>query len=339
MSINHYTPHDKCAVSYNDLDQAIAMCFALNAEHIHFGKTDVSSTFRILPLNRKCYKWLIMKAVNPLNGKTVYFVKKCLPFGASISCSHFQHFSNVLQHIFEHKTRKPMVLTYYLDDFLFVESTVAKCNELVRVFLSICSEIGVPIADEKTKWSNESCCITFLGMLLDGKRKVISIPEEKIVKTINQLLLMLDKKKATVKEIQSLTGLLNFLTRAIFLGRAFTRRMYSKFSGAVHTLKSYHHVKLDKEFKADCRVWLAFLDNDVNNIYRISRPFADLSKFTTANDIGFSSDAEAGKSLDFGCVFGKSWLFGQWELDFIDYYSPSIEVLELCFMLRIVYMD
>ena len=166
-------------------------------------------------------------------------------------------------------------------------------------------------------------------MLLDGKRKVISIPEEKIVKTVNQLLLMLDKKKATVKELQSLTGLLNFLTRAIFPERAFTRRMYSKFLGAIHTMKSYHHVKLDMEFKADCWVWLAFLDNDINNIYRISRPFMDLSKFTTANDIGFSSDATAGKFLGFGCVFGKSWLFGQWEPDFIDHYSPSIEVLEL----------
>ena len=42
-----------------------------------------------------------MKAQDPLTGEWKYFIDKCLPFGSSISCSHFQRFSNALQHLIE----------------------------------------------------------------------------------------------------------------------------------------------------------------------------------------------------------------------------------------------
>ena len=72
--------------------------------------------------------------------------------------------------------------------------------------------------------------MTFLGVLMDGKRHLLAVPEQKITKAINIISRILSKKKATVKELQSMTGLLNFLNRAIVPGRAFTRRMYAKFS-------------------------------------------------------------------------------------------------------------
>ena len=330
-SINHYTPQEKCRLKYNDLDRAIQTCLHFTEQHegdLHFGKTDVSSAFRILPLNRKCYKWLILKARNPISKKMCYFVEKCLQFGASISCSHFQRFSNALRHIFEHQMQRPIVLTNYLDDFFFVETSSRRCNTQVKKFLSICEKIGVPIAEEKTEWSNNLCKIVFLGMLLDGKCKVIAVPSEKLTKTINWLRLMIDKKKAKLKELQSLIGLLNFLIREIFPGRVFTRWMYAKFAPIMNneTMKPYHHIRLDAEFKTDCRVWLEFL---VQGGTKVAHPFVDLSKYLSAEDIGFSSDATAGKNLGFGCVYKKSWLYGQREKNFIQEYKPSIKVLEL----------
>ena len=79
----------------------------------------MKSAFRNLGIKRKHWKFLIMKATNPMDGKTYYFVDNCLPFGASISCSHFQRFSNAVKHIVQFKTKKDLV--NYMDDFFFVQ--------------------------------------------------------------------------------------------------------------------------------------------------------------------------------------------------------------------------
>ena len=101
------------------------------------------------------------------------------------------------------------------------------------------------------------------------------IPEDKRNKALHTLERFCSRKKATVKEIESLTGTLNFLNRAIIPGRVFTRRMYAKIehklinktSGKV--LRPYHHVSLDVEFRNDCQTWITFLKNQ----HGVNRPF------------------------------------------------------------------
>ena len=137
-----------------------------------------------------------------------------------------------------------------------------------------------------------------------------------------------DKKKATIKQLQILTGYLNFLSKAIFPGRAFTRRIYSKYSGANHLkLKPYHHVRLDSEFKFDIEVWRIFLAHSTDKV--VCRPMVDLRSTVTAQELNFYSDASANEQLGYGAVFNNEWLFNQWEPNYIRSCSPSIEYLEL----------
>ena len=242
MSLNHYTPKDKCSVKYYEIDHAIFTTFIWQNQvtgEVYYAKTDLKSAFHILGLLPLCFQWLVMKCENPFNGKIAYFVDKCLPFGASISCSHFQRFSNALRYILEFQLGMEAVTTNYLDDFLFVSPTRAGCNRVVRWFLSICKRLGVHVAKEKTEWATQK--ITFLGMLLDGQRFRITVPQEKRRKALTWLNLMLDKKKAKVKELERLAGLLNFLNRAIVPGRVFTRRMYAKFSNLNLPLRAFGH--------------------------------------------------------------------------------------------------
>ena len=148
------------------------------------------------------------------------------------------------------------------------------------------------------------------------------------------------KKKGTIKELQKLTGHLNFLCHAIVLGRTFTRRMYSKFLGKQITnakgipLKPFHHVSLDGEFRRDCRMWINFLEDQVSN----NRPFLDLAKSLCARKLNFFSDASANSRLGFGAIFGNHWLFGQWEENFIDLEEPMIGFLELYVLCVAVFM-
>ena len=155
-SLNANTPKQKCSVKYRDLDYAVQCCIKLinilkSMGIVHptlvFAKSDLTSAFRILPLKIAKFCWLVMYAVDPKINKVHFFVDKCLPFGASISCVLFQKFPDALCHITQFTINKNTIniLTNYLDDFLFLAATIWECNKQVLIFLSICKEIGCPV--------------------------------------------------------------------------------------------------------------------------------------------------------------------------------------------------
>ena len=166
------------------------------------------------------------------------------------------------------------------------------------------------------------------------------IPGDKRIRALNSLEELISKKKATVKQIQSLAWLLNFLNHAIVPGCAFTRQMYAKFTSLVDLgsmnkfgrqqmsteLKPFHHIKLDREFKLDCEMWRLFL---LNSIRGINRPFVDFSTGTNARVLDFYMDAAKGKSLGIGGIFRENWYLAQWEPGYIERCDPSIKYLEL----------
>ena len=75
---------------------------------------------------------------------------------------------------------------------------------MVAIFLDICSQIGCPIADEKTEWATQ--WIVFLGILLNGRYLNLAIPIDKISKARELLVYAIEKGKVTVCDIQKLTG-------------------------------------------------------------------------------------------------------------------------------------
>ena len=95
-------------------------------------------------------------------------------------------------------------------------------------------------------------------------------------------------------------------------------------------LKQHHHVRIDQEFKADCQVWVNFLDNTTLSKV-VCHPMVDLlgPVTTTSDDIFFYSDATAAEVLGFGCIFNNSWIYKKWKENFIKEKKPSIAYLEL----------
>ena len=109
-----------------------------------------------------------------------------------------------------------MAITNYLDDFLFISITVELCNGMIKEFLIICEDIGCPISADKTEWASQ--LLVFLGILLNGKLKMLTIPQDKKIVALNLLQWAIQQKKVTVKFVQKLTGTLNFLNQAIVPG-------------------------------------------------------------------------------------------------------------------------
>ena len=104
-SVNYYIPKEICYVKYHDLDEAVKFCLKAKEEigrvfgnatgHlVFFSKVDGLSAFRQVPLLKKYWSVLILVAEDPRDGIWKYFMDKCLPFGASISCAIYQRISD-----------------------------------------------------------------------------------------------------------------------------------------------------------------------------------------------------------------------------------------------------
>ena len=229
--------------------------------------------------------------------------------------------SDALKCLIEHRISMTDFLTNYLDDFLFLAKLLGQCNYLMKEFILLCGEVGFPLSTDKTFWG--SLTMVFLRILLNGQTLTLSIPLEKHSRVQELIQNLLTKRKATVKQLQQLCGFLNFLNRAIFPGHTFTRHMYAKFApvidvnqkrpGAVKItklLKPHHHVRLHQEFKFDCKVWLKFLDQRSAAV--VNRPMVDLlTEPTSAQDLGFYSDASAWADFGFSCVLKNHWIWGK----------------------------
>lgn len=85
-------------------------------------------------------------------------------------------------------------------------------------FEKICSEICVPIANEKTE--GPSTIIEYLGLAIDTVNMLIKIPEKKVQDLLKKIKLLSYRKKVTLKELQSICGSLAFCAKALPAGRA-----------------------------------------------------------------------------------------------------------------------
>ena len=316
-SVNSLTPPDICKVKYSEFDDAVKRCIE-EGIGCFIAKSDMTSAFRQLGIKVKHWPLLLLKAHSSLDQNWYYFVDKCLPFGSSISCAHFQAFSDAVAHIVRYLIKKKII--NYFDDYMFAALLKALCNNQVKCFLKVCSEINFLVSMDKTFWGCTS--MTFLGLLLDTINQVVCIPKEKVVRAQELIHQTLSdkKKKITLHTLQKICGYLNFLCRAIVPGRAFLRRLYSVTSGK---LKPHHHISITREIRGDLTMWREFL----NDQSVFCRPFMDF-KGIYATDIDFYSDSSRNFNLGMGAVCDKSWMFMRWGKK-VEQLEPSIEYLEL----------
>lgn len=291
-SINDHIPDHLCHVTYASVDDAIAMIKTLG-KHCLLAKTDIDSAFRIIPIHPEDYDLLGIQFQNK------FFFDKCLPMGCSSSCAIFESFSTSLQWIAQTKFQIPFIL-HVLDDFLFLgPGSTQTCLSSLLSFQNICNELGIPIKHEKTEGPSTVLC--FLGIELDTDMFQARLPPDKIDKILLQLHAYKNRKKITLKELQSLIGLLNFACTVVVPGRAFLRRLIDLTTGVK---KSRHKIRLNKEARADMAAWLSFMNNFNGKSF-----FLDDRWHSSAN-LHFYTDAAS--SLGFGAIFQTKRFYGLW---------------------------
>ena len=278
-------------MTYATVEQAISFIRSFGPG-CYMAKTDIKSAFRILPVHPDDYHLL---GFHWDNG---YYYDRCLPMGCSSSCAIFEEFSTSLEWI-AYQFLHDVAILHILDDFLFISPSYQSCLGALLVFQAICKDIGVPLAPDKTEGPDQ--VLSFAGIQLDTQSMSASLPQDKIYKFIGFIDLYSPLKSITLRQLQSITGMLNFACQIILPARAFSRRLHDLTMGVS---KHYHHIRLTSQAKLDLQVWRNFLSN-----YNYKTFFLDM-RFQSPHVLKFFTDSAA--SIGYAGLFGSHWFTGTW---------------------------
>ena len=169
----------------------------------------------------------------------------------------------------------------------------------VGYFFMLCSFLGIPMAPEKTV--GPSTTLAFALIELDTVLMEAHLPQEKFDKCQDLLSTFLRRRKVTLQEIQSLTGLLYFACTVVVPGWAFLRRLIDL---TIEVRKPHFLIGLSKDVKEDLVVWQLFLSG-FNG-----RSFFLADQWKNSNQLELYTDASG--ALGYHAVFGRHWCYSQW---------------------------
>ena len=304
-SVNDGIPHEFSSVQYATVQDAIA--FIKRSPHtIFLGKLDIEAAFRIIPVS---------PLDTPLLGfqwRGKFYRDAVLPMGCASSCAIFESFSSALEWVAKTKLGVSEMV-HYIDDFLFLAESSAKCAADMNAFISLCEQMGVPLAPEKTQ--GPATVLPFLGIILDTVQLEARLPDDKLAKCKSMIAEFLTRQKVSLQQLQSLLGLLGYAACVVVSGRCFLRRLIDLTIGVT---RPHHHIRLTKQAKLDLTVWQEFLSN-FNG-----RAFFLTDRFHTDGCLELYTDASG--SVGYGAVYGKEWFWGKWPSTWL---TRNIAVLEL----------
>ena len=305
LSVNDGIPKEYTAVSYAGIENAVALIKKLG-HGCFMAKTDIKSAFRILPVH--CLDHTLLG----FSWEGQYYYDRCVPMGCASSCAIFESFSSALEWIATQKLGCHGVV-HILDDFLFIEKTQALCERALRKFLEFCSEVGIPIASEKTFQPNK--VMDFVGITLDSDQMEARLPLDKIAKCHSLIDEFLNRKSCKKREMESLIGYLNFTCSVVLPGRAFLRRLISSIIGVK---EPYHFVKIFAEMKSDLEMWKTFVES-----FNGKSMFLQ-DRFLTSDVLSLYTDTAA--SFGYGAIYSSYWFYGAFPPQCRNY---NITLLEL----------
>ena len=291
-SVNDFIDDDFSKVQYATFDDAIAHVLMLGKGCL-LAKTDLEHAYKLVPIHFEDHPLLGFH----FNGQ--FYYDCTLPMGSKSSCAILSRFSRGLQWLAQTKLGVSHMVNI-LDDFLFLgPSNSPICITHLDNFISLSSSLGIPIKQEKTE---RACtCIVFMGLELDSVAFEARLPSDKLTKLRERLNSACRKRKMTLKDLQSLLGLLNFCCKVVLPGRTFLRRLYDL---TKKVSNPYHRVTFNKESRRDIDARKMFVEHFNGKHLLLEQ------RWISSDSLHFYTDAAG--SIGFGAVFNSHWFHGLW---------------------------
>lgn len=182
------------------------------------------------------------------NGK-IYF-DKILSMGCRSSCHIAQRITSCISYIC---SILDISVKKYLDDFAGADTPDKAWHSYLEL-ANVLRYTGLEESIEKA--CDPSTNMVFIGVLFNSENLTLKVTPERLVEILNLVNLWLRKETATLKELQSLLGKLNFVAHCVKPARIFICRM-------LNWLRSIQNCILPQpipsETKKDLKWWSIFL--------------------------------------------------------------------------------
>ena len=178
------------------------------------------------------------------------FFDVALSMGSKSSAYCCQRFSDCITFIFKSQGYEDV---NYLDDLGGAEEE-NKADEAFQCLGHILQRIGVE--ESKNKATPPSFIAVFLGILINTITMTLEITSERRDEIKAILTDWLNRKSATLKDIQKLLGKLNFVCSTVRAGRVFITRIINE----LKRFPTRGRRRLSKDIKMDIRWWSTFMD-------------------------------------------------------------------------------
>ena len=302
QAMNDYTDHH--SVRYQSIQDACKI-----AKPGYFcAKLDLKNAYRSLAIHPDDYKatgiaWEFEKDVETF----LFDTRLC--FGSKLGPHIFSRTSNAIRRIMIREGFQGIVC--YLDDFFLAFPTYDECESALFFLIKLVRRLGFNVSWKKVV--SPSTHVAFLGIDIDTVDCSLSLGSEKLHALHEKLKLFKNRARASLKQLQSLAGSLNWACQVTRGGRFFLRRILDTMGQLKH---ARHKAKLGLEFRKDLSWWLTFLHSFNGRLY-----------FREASDVHVSIDACQSAA---GAFCAGDWVYSTFRGDWPLMASKHINYKEVC---------
>jgi hypothetical protein len=183
-------------------------------------KRDIKDAFRIVPVAEDNQHLLAFQWHDST------YVECCLPFGLATAPYLFNLFAEALHWILQ-CLLAAFHINHYLDDFIAITKSPSMSDPVgafAEVYNVVTDYLDIP---RNTKKDEQGTCVAVLGIQIDSIAMEARLPPEKLCRATLDAAAALNAASLTLKQTESLTGLLAFCSRVVRLGRTRLQSLYT----------------------------------------------------------------------------------------------------------------
>jgi len=177
------------------------------------------------------------------------YIDTVLAMGLRSAAYICQRLTNSISFIYR---KQGFGIVNYLDDFCGVEKE-SRVGEAFTHLGKLLDVLGVQEATNKVVYPSTK--VAFLGIWFDTEKMTMEVTPERLIEIKGLTLVWLGKRTATLKEVQSLVGKVNFVAKCVKPARVFIGRMLA----FLRDMNRCGSTELTVEFKEDVRWWHRYL--------------------------------------------------------------------------------